>query len=731
MRLTLRTLLSWKDGMLGAEATRDLAGKVGGSDAARRLVERIDEVVARPTLGASAPDATGFAASANTTAEYLDNALAPDRLGEFERACFASDVQLAETAASHEILAVWSREPAAPLDAAARRRLLAAVRARATGDPGAGERHAAAPRPAVAAPPAARPARAPATAWLLVAAALALLVALVGVLGWSLARTGGKPAGGRDVAARPAEARAPDVAPPVADAAPADAPLPADPPRDEPPATAVVTAPPTAEPVETAVPTPAEPRAAENAAAATPPAGDRPPPPAVAADTGGGEVPAFVADAPPDTVPPPAPVAPPAGPGDRRVPQGDALAIAAPADFAPPVPAPAANAPGAPPIAAPQNAPVAVVGPAVLLHRPAGAGAEAWLAGADGTPLELPVDLLAPPFGRPGLVVDGTRIALEPGTRAVVGRDADGTPRLEIVFGAAVAAGGQRLGVTAGGLGGVIAAGLGAPVGVEVRLTRRPGDGPESANRVARILPTTSPLEWRPSAGAVVAPIPPGQALVWRSDRPDAALPEAVGSPPEWLAGRRGDDPIDAHAARALASRLAAGTAALPALRDLAADRRSERRLAAAATLALVGEFDPAARLVCAAGPDKLPEAQWERLDAVAVQPALARGPKAAEALAAAFDVQAPPGAAETVKRLARGLTDDEFAAGGDADLVAALESPHLAVRRYAIAILVDVVRPSAVERLKYRADRSAEGLREGVAWWRARLEEGRIRRAP
>ena len=128
MRLTLRTLLSWKDGMLDPEAGRDLAARVEASADARSLVERIDEVVARPTLSAPAPDAAGFATAANTTAEYLDNVLPAERLGEFERVCFASEAQLAETAATHEMLAELSRAPAEPLDRAAGRRLLAAAR---------------------------------------------------------------------------------------------------------------------------------------------------------------------------------------------------------------------------------------------------------------------------------------------------------------------------------------------------------------------------------------------------------------------------------------------------------------------------------------------------------------------------------------------------------------------------------------------------------------------------
>lgn len=727
MRLTLRTLLSWKDGMLDAAAAHEFAARVGANESARRLVERIDDATSRPTLPAPAPDAAGFTPDANTTAEYLDNVLEPGQLAEFERACFQSDVLLAETAATHEMLASWWREPPGELSASSRRRLLAAARERvqtdepvATAEPGL---TAVPSRPRVAAAPAPRaaaPARAPATAWLLVGTALLLFVALVTVLGWSLTRGAKRPADRRDVAARPADQPVRADAP-AADvgAAPVDAP--------------------------TAAGVPAEPEPA--------------PPPSATADgnatvepgaplaTSEVVVPARVTDAP-SSAPaepevPAAPAAAPAPPaaGDRRVPQGDALAIAAPA--APPpgaVPAPPA-APAAP--ATPTAAPLAtVVGPAVLLHRPSAAAQAAWLAGAAAAPLELPVELVAPPCGAPVVDVGGMRITLQPGTRAALARDADGTPRLEVVFGAAVVAGPGRVGITAGELSGIIAPGPGVPAGVEVRLERGPGDAADATRRVARILPAAAQVEWRQTAldggvretpltgiGPVVA-VPFGQALVWRSDRPEEATVGGAGPSPAWLVGRRADDPIDARAAQALAARLATGTPAVPALRELAADRRVERRLAAAATLAMLGEFADLARLLAADGAEGLRENEWQRLDAAAVQPALARGPKAADALARALAEQGPPGAADTIVRFARGFTDEQLASGADGELVAALQSPHLTVRRYAIRNLVEITGARGAERLHYRADWPDVALREkGAGWWAARLEQGRIRR--
>lgn len=742
MRLTLRTLLSWKDGMLAEDAARDLAAKVETSDAARRLVDRIGEVTGRGTLTAPAPDASGFALDANSTAEYLDNVLPSERLGEFERVCFASDAQLAETAACHEILATWSREPRAVLDGAARRRLLAAVRSRTEGSAGArgdaeaavvplGGLEAGARRSSRG--PGTRPARAPVSAWLLVAAALLVLVALVGVLGWSLTKGREKAGGPPQVAVRGAEPPEP-----LAAAEPANAFGEAD---DH---AGPVAGPAAPAPATAAAPGGAGP-VATGAAATEAPAAEGP----MEGAPGQDQDPAAAAQQPATAAEQPAtadgaaaqgsPVAPTTATVAQRVPQGDAMAIVAPAPPEPavavPPPAPAVAVAGERAAAA-----AAVAGPAVLLHRPAGGTGEAWLAGVDGSPLELPVDLVAPPFGRPSVAVDGVRIALEPGTRAVLRRDEDGTPRLELVFGRAVAAGDGRLRVIAGNrLAGAVTAGFAAPVGIEVGFARPPGATAESTAWIARVMPSAGNLEWRQFAAAGEEPlaglgdvteVPAGRAIVWRSTMANAAVIEPADPPPSWLAGRGAAEPVDRWAAQAVARRLAAGTAAVPALRDLAADRRAEARVAAAATLALVGEFDALARLLSAEGRDGLPEGLWSRLDEAGVQPALARGPRAAEALERALVAACPPGSADVVFRFARGFSAEDLAAGAAAELVDALESPHLVVRRYASKNLVEITGADAVDRLRYRADRPAGARRAGVEWWRAQLDQGRIARA-
>jgi hypothetical protein len=77
----------------------------------------------------------------------------------------------------------------------------------------------------------------------------------------------------------------------------------------------------------------------------------------------------------------------------------------------------------------------------------------------------------------------------------------------------------------------------------------------------------------------------------------------------------------------------------------------------------------------------------------------------------------------------ARGFSDDELAAGGDALLVGALGDGSLAVRRSAIRRLVEIVQPDERHRSTYRADRPDTLRADGIAWWKTQLEQGRIRR--
>lgn len=773
MRLTLRTLLSWKDGMLDAASGRELAAKVAATPAAGQLEERIRDVVSRQTLPAPPVGAAGED-DPNATAEYLDNVMQAERIAEFERRCFASDVQLAETAACHEILAELLRSPAADanVDAATCGRLLAAAQAAAARavprtDADAARIQAAAnapPVPAGGIPPGGvpvsvfdpagvpgggpRPAtagvrraekRAPASAWLLLALATLLLAVLVGVFGWSVRRGGvrrvavappaavSQPAGDQPVV------REVEAEPPVADVAK--------------PAAVMATAPPVAPPAAPPAPAAESPAGPDRpvAAASTPhpPAEAAPPPP------------------PPTAVPADVPAPPsPAAPSEPRVPQGDALAIVAPASpvSAPTVPPAAAPAPPPAPSAAGPAAAEAmssgdltVEGEAVILVRSGGVEPQPWRALSRGAAVDLPLDLLAPAFSQPVVVVDGVRITLLPGTRAVLARDAAAVPRIELLFGAVVLTSPDadgRVGVAAGSLVGTITDGLAMPIGVEAELVRDPGADPAATQTRSRIIAAAGPLtfiqandEGRPPLAGIAGtelvaadrlqPPARGAALAWTSRDPAAAAIMPLATVPAWLAGRASADPLDRAAGLALAARLRRDGDPLAALGDLATDRRSENRIAAAATLALLGDYGPLVEQLCAEDPRRALRAdQWRKLEALAVPLAFARGANAAAKLGQAFVDRGPPGSGAVLAEFARGHDAAAFEAGAAATLVAALDSPHLAVRRYAIKNLVEIAAPDAVDAIRYRPDGLPEQRREAADWWRQQLDQGRIRRA-
>ncbi|HBB72816.1 MAG TPA: hypothetical protein DC048_00015, partial [Planctomycetaceae bacterium] len=72
MRLTLRTLLAWRDRTLPASHREEMDGKVATNAAAHLLTTRIDRAIADDALGA--PRAAA-ASDLNAVAEYLDNVL--------------------------------------------------------------------------------------------------------------------------------------------------------------------------------------------------------------------------------------------------------------------------------------------------------------------------------------------------------------------------------------------------------------------------------------------------------------------------------------------------------------------------------------------------------------------------------------------------------------------------------------------------------------------------------
>lgn len=105
MRLTLRTLLSYRDGVLPTKAHEELGQKLRDSQTAQELSNRIDHALGNPKPLAIELAEIEQTAAPNEVAEFLDGAMSLDRVFSMERKCIASNPILAELASVHSILA--------------------------------------------------------------------------------------------------------------------------------------------------------------------------------------------------------------------------------------------------------------------------------------------------------------------------------------------------------------------------------------------------------------------------------------------------------------------------------------------------------------------------------------------------------------------------------------------------------------------------------------------------
>lgn len=104
MRLTLRTLLSYRDGVLSAKDQEELGQKLRASATAQGIARRMDAARTQIKLPRYATE-PGLQCNANDVSEFLDDVLEPDRLFEMERICLKEDALLSEVASVHTILA--------------------------------------------------------------------------------------------------------------------------------------------------------------------------------------------------------------------------------------------------------------------------------------------------------------------------------------------------------------------------------------------------------------------------------------------------------------------------------------------------------------------------------------------------------------------------------------------------------------------------------------------------
>lgn len=105
MRLTLRTLLSYRDGVLPTKAHEELGLKFRESQTAQNLASRIDHAQANPKALAIELGEIEQTCAPNEVSEFLDGAMSLDRVYAMERKCISSSAMLAELACVHSVLA--------------------------------------------------------------------------------------------------------------------------------------------------------------------------------------------------------------------------------------------------------------------------------------------------------------------------------------------------------------------------------------------------------------------------------------------------------------------------------------------------------------------------------------------------------------------------------------------------------------------------------------------------
>ena len=753
MKLTLRTLLAWRDRVLPEQDHNELDQKVAATELAQKLEQKIREVLAKTELPAAQVHGRGLAASANSVAEFLDNALDPELLGPFEKNCVDSDVQLCEVAECHHLLAGMTGQPelTTDLNEEERRRLGEAIK-RHSEQLAAETEHAidVANARAVRAELDAigqgevdsggqpqTPRRRSRGAVVAATVAVALLLLLVVILGVQLARSGRANREQQLAARPPVEAVVPvGVAEPPAvvvdEMAPAAAAGGADDPAAAP--VAVNAQPPVAQPEPTEQP--------EMVAATTNPAE------------------AAIAEPPPAEVPPPPAVGSMA---DRpQVPQGTAMAIAAtspPAMTPQPeasasVAVPAAVAPTAITEAFPEaeaSLPVlgfldndAIVGSGFVLHRtPATDPAEldGWQCLSAGSQLSVQDEVIVPPGLSPGFSIGSVQVQMRPRTHAILKIDSAGMARIELLAGSLTIRSSEptaQLGLAAGSLNGVILSGLSGGVAVDVT---RLHNGELAARQiaqplVARLVPLTQPITWRQTQASGLRPrvllrgleaeavLQPLELLEWTETQPLTATRQAMNELPDWATPLRRISSLEKDASEALVEAVTNGEPLLKSLIELSVDRRIENRMVAVETLALVGRYDELVELLRESPPTGPSAGLWEQLEGQTVPLALS-DPTLARVLEKAFRDHLDATQALTAIGLARRNLPAASADDRTRQLIDLLENDELMLRRYAYAWLCERFQLEPSELIQYRADWPAEQRRDGADWWRKRLEKG------
>jgi len=122
MRLTLRTLLAYRDGVLDPKDAAVLEAKIMDSSTAKQISQRITDEMKNTKLAPIPVDAREFGFEANMVAEFLDDTITMETLPEMERKCLENNTLLSEIGSCHQILSRALSIPA-PISSALRQRI--------------------------------------------------------------------------------------------------------------------------------------------------------------------------------------------------------------------------------------------------------------------------------------------------------------------------------------------------------------------------------------------------------------------------------------------------------------------------------------------------------------------------------------------------------------------------------------------------------------------------------
>lgn len=729
MRLTLRTMLAYLDGVLDPADTDTLGKKIQESDFASGLSQRLKAVLKKVRLEAPKLDAKGLGNDANTVAEYLDSSLPQDRVGDFERICLESDKHLAEVGACHQILTLVLGKPA-DVPEEMRARIYALQNPEQPSAPAlwhpAGAHPATAHSPtaarepvasntAVVAPivPSPPPApRVPANGKpalqppLLVpdylragrqrtagpiAALLVAAIALIAAGVWLLRSDGAarffksmqiamnapadsaQPANGEKtepVATEPGKESAPDSAASVAV-------LPTTPPVN---AELEKAAPPlTAPPIPDVAPTTAPP-------VSLPPAAEPAPPPAAA---------------PP--LPMPMPVIP------------DVPAEAKP-------PAPDANAPKTAPPPSEQRSLVEVgrYTSDIQLLASLDPSDGLWKRKITSASVFAGERLIVLPPYRPQLAVPGAQVTFV--NQGGLQMDSPGElgSRLKVDYGrlivVAVGAAGAQLDLDLGGVKG-IATLVDADSSLAIRVARwlPPGVDPEAVVglTIVELFNTKSRVTWQ-EVGQDRVEITPKHVLSYIG--PETPRVQGPFQSPDWV-DVRNTPPIDRQASLSLESLLDQARPLTLALQEASQDRRVEVRSLSARCQVVLDEFEPMIRELS----DARQYSFWN-IEIDALKAALNRSPQAAADIKATLERLRGADAAE-LYRLLWGYGPEQLEKGAAAQLVKFLEHEQMDVRVLAFHNLVAITGAQEY----YRPERLPGQMKAPIQNWKDRLAKGGI----